>query len=104
MKLLQRIVDVFSSLWLSALLLSLLALLTWLGTLEQVDHGLYEVQKKYFESFFLFHHVGPISIPLPGANLVMWILLVNIVLGGIVRLRKSKATIGVLTTHIGIIM
>lgn len=104
MKLLQRIVDVFSSLWLSALLLSLLALLTWLGTLEQVDHGLYEVQKKYFESFFLFHEVGPISIPLPGANLVMWLLLVNIVIGGIVRMRKTKATIGVLTTHLGIIL
>jgi len=103
-KLLQRIVDVFSSLWLSALLLSLLALLTWLGTLEQVDHGLYEVQKKYFESFFLFHEVGPISIPLPGANLVMWLLLVNIVIGGIVRMRKSKATIGVLITHLGIIL
>jgi hypothetical protein len=100
----KRIFDALSSFWLSALLLSLLALLTWLGTLEQVDHGLYEVQKKYFESFFLFHEFGPISIPLPGANLVMWILLVNIVLGGIVRLRKSKATIGVLTTHIGIIM
>jgi hypothetical protein len=103
-KLLQRIVDVFSSLWLSALLLSLLALLTWLGTLEQVDHGLYEVQKKYFESFFLFHEVGPISIPLPGANLVMWLLLVNIVIGGIVRMRKTKATIGVLVTHLGIIL
>jgi hypothetical protein len=103
-KLLQRIVDVFSSLWLSALLLSLLALLTWLGTLEQVDHGLYEVQKKYFESFFLFHEVGPISIPLPGANLVMWLLLVNIVIGGIVRMRKTKATIGVLITHLGIIL
>ncbi|MEY2784551.1 MAG: hypothetical protein RL277_755 [Planctomycetota bacterium] len=104
MKLLQRIVDVYSSLWLSALLLSLLALLTWLGTLEQVDHGLYEVQKKYFESFFLFHEVGPISIPLPGANLVMWLLLVNIVIGGIVRMRKTKATIGVLITHLGIIL
>jgi len=103
-KLLQRIVDVYSSLWLSALLLSLLALLTWLGTLEQVDHGLYEVQKKYFESFFLFHEVGPISIPLPGANLVMWLLLVNIVIGGIVRMRKTKATIGVLITHLGIIL
>jgi hypothetical protein len=103
-KLLQRIVDLFSSLWLSALLLSLLALLTWLGTIEQVDHGLYEVQKKYFESFFLLHDVGPISILLPGANLVMWILLINIVVGGIVRMRKTKATLGVLITHFGIIL
>lgn len=100
----KRIIDALSSLMLSAALLSLLALLTWLGTLEQVDHGLFEVQKKYFESFFLFHEVGPISIPLPGANLVMWLLLVNIVLGGIVRMRKTKATVGVLITHLGIIL
>lgn len=103
-RLFSALYDALSSLWLSALLLAVLALLTYLGTLAQVDHGLYEVQKKYFESFVLLHELGPISLPLPGANLVMWLLLVNIVLGGIVRLRKSKATVGVLITHVGIIL
>ncbi len=103
-RVLQAIVDVFSSLGLSCVLLALLGLLTYLGTLEQVDTGLFEVQKKYFESYFLVHDFGPIPVPLPGANLVMCVLFVNIVLGGMVRLRKGWNTFGVLVTHIGILM
>ena len=79
-----RIVRVITSLGLSCTLLVLLGLLTWLGTLEQVHSGLFEVQKKYFESFFLVHRAGPLSIPLPGANLVLCVLFVNLIAGGIV--------------------
>jgi hypothetical protein len=102
---------IFSSLGLSCVLLCLLALLTYLGTLEQVDHGLYDVQKKYFESFFLVHRWTvplpfvpdpTVSVPLPGANLVLCLLGINIVIGGMVRLRKSWSTAGVLVTHVGI--
>lgn len=103
-RVLQGILDVFSSLGLSCVLLMLLGLLTYLGTLEQVDSGLFEVQKKYFESYYLWHDFGPFKLPLPGANLVMCVLFVNIVLGGMVRLRKGWATIGVLVTHVGILM
>lgn len=100
----SRLLRVFSSIGTSCTLLILLGLLTWLGTLEQVDHGLYEVQKKYFESFFLVHQAGPIPIPLPGANLVMCLLFVNLIIGGIVRLRIHGPTVGVLVTHVGILM
>ena len=68
---LNRISNLLGSIGLSCVLLIFLALLTWLGTLEQVNMGLYEVQKKYFESFILFHDVGPLAIPLPGVHLVM---------------------------------
>jgi hypothetical protein len=91
-----------SSIGLACVLLVLLALLTWLGTLEQVHFGLFEVQKKYFESFFLIHHAGSIPIPLPGANLVLCVLFVNILVGGIVRLRKGWGTAGILIAHLGI--
>lgn len=96
------LLSVFSSLGLSCVLLILLALLTWLGTLEQVEYGLFEVQKKYFESFFLIHHAGPIPIPLPGANLVLCVLFANLLVGGILRLRRRVATAGILVTHFGI--
>jgi hypothetical protein len=92
----------FSSLRLSVALLILLALLTWFGTLEQVDTGLYEVQRKYFESLWLVHDVGAVPIPLPGGMLVMSVLAVNLLLGGMIRLRKGRATVGVFITHIGI--
>jgi len=101
-QLFQGAVRVVSSFGLSCVLLFLLALLTWLGTLEQVHTGLFEVQKKYFESFFLIHHAGPISIPLPGANLVLCVLAVNLLVGGIVRMRRSWGTAGVLVVHLGI--
>jgi len=93
----------FSSLWLSVALLIFLALLTWLGTLEQVHTGLYEVQRKYFDSMFLVHQAGSVPIPLPGARLVMGILFINLFVGGIVRLRRGWATAGVLITHVGIV-
>jgi len=101
---LRLLVDALSSFWLSCTLLLLLAVLTWLGTLEQVNTGLFEVQKKYFESLYVIHHAGPFAIPLPGAMLVMAVLCVNLVLGGLVRLRKGVATMGILITHIGILM
>ena len=95
---------VLSSFGLSCSLLMLLALLTWLGTLEQVHSGLYDVQKKYFESFFLVHDFGPIALPLPGANLVMCVLAANLMIGGILRLRRSWTKVGVLVVHLGIVM
>lgn len=93
-----------SSFGLACTLLLLLALLTWLGTLEQVHSGLFDVQKKYFESFYLVHDFGPVSLPLPGANLVMCLLAVNLIVGGILRLRKSWTKVGVLVIHLGIVM
>lgn len=92
-----------SSLRLSVVLLLLLALLTWLGTLEQVHAGLYEVQRKYFDSWFLVHQAGPVPIPLPGARLVMSVLFVNLLIGGILRMRRGWRTVGVLITHVGIV-
>ncbi len=93
-----------SSLGLSCVLLLLLGLLTWLGTLEQTRTGLYEVQRKYFESFVLFHDAGGVSIPLPGANLVMSVLFANLLAGGIARLRRDASTAGVLVAHLGIVL
>lgn len=98
----SRLLRIFSSLGLSAVLLLLLGLLTWLGTLEQVHAGLFEVQKRYFESFGLIHRVGAVPIPLPGGQLVLWTLFANLLVGGMLRLRRGKATIGVLIVHVGI--
>jgi hypothetical protein len=99
---LKGILDFFSSLGLSCTLLILLALLTYLGTIDQVDNGLFDAQKKYFESLIVWKAIGP--FPLPGAYLVMIVLFVNLVLGGIVRIRKGWATAGVIIGHVGILM
>ena len=85
-------------------LLIFLFLLTLFGTLEQVENGLYAVQKKYFESWFLVHDLGGVPIPLPGGVLCMGLLAWNLVAGGLVRIRKAGATVGVITVHIGILI
>ncbi len=97
--------DFAASYLFACILLGLLFVLTLLGTLEQVDHGLHEVQKKYFNSLFLVHPITEgFGVPLPGAALVLALLTVNVVLGGLVRIRKSKATLGVMVIHVGIVI
>ncbi|GMV99700.1 MAG: hypothetical protein AMXMBFR84_08390 [Candidatus Hydrogenedentota bacterium] len=86
-------------------LFALLALLTFLGTLEQINSGIFDVQKKYFESFFLVHNLfGKIPVLLPGVYLLLILLTINIVLGGVIKLRKSPSRIGILISHLGIVL
>jgi hypothetical protein len=87
---------------LACVLLILLGLLTWLGTLEQVEHGLYRVQREYFESLFLLHEVRGVPVPLPGATLVLGLLFVNLLVGGMLRLRRGWGTAGILVAHVGV--
>ena len=90
----------------ACVLLLLLALLVYLGTMEQVELGLFEAQKRYFESPFLVHwlELGPLSLPLPlpGVHLLLALLAINLLLGGLVRIRKSARTAGVIVAHLGI--
>ena len=101
---LGAVVALFSSFGLSCALLLCLFLLTLFGTLEQVEFGLHEVQKRYFESWFVVHRVYGVPIPLPGGALCMGLLAVNLLLGGLVRIRKTWSTAGIIVAHIGIVM
>ncbi len=101
----NRLLDFLASYGFACILLLFLFVLTLLGTLEQTQHGLYEVQRKYFESLFLVHWLfGAIPLPLPGVYLVLLLLALNLVLGGLVRIRKSTATVGVIVIHVGILV
>ncbi len=89
----------------ACILIFFLFLLTFLGTLEQTEHGLYEVQKRYFESLWLVHWVrGVVPVPLPGVYAVLLLLTMNLVIGGLIRIRKSSATAGVIVIHLGILL
>ncbi len=99
-----KLINFFSSYALAATLLIALMIITVLGTLEQVQYGLYEVQKKYFESFFFFYEITPqIKIILPGIYLLLILFSVNLLLGGIFRLPLNKKNAGVFITHLGIL-
>lgn len=105
-----KVFDVLSGFGLATITLLLLGVLTWLATLEQIEHGLYPTLNKYFhwKSFFLLPDIKingkmfPIP-PLPGGYWVSALLLLNLILGGVVRMRKGWKHSGNLIAHFGII-
>ncbi len=102
-----RIFDVFSGFGLATILLILLGLLTWFATLEQVEHGLYPTLNKYFDwkSVFLLPEIKgkTVPLPLPGGYWVGVVLLINLTLGGVIRIRKGWRHVGNIIAHFGII-
>lgn len=103
-----RIFDLLSGFGLATILLLLLALLTWFATLEQIDNGLYATLNKYFhwKSFILLPVIKGklVPLPLPGGYWVGALLLVNLVLGGLLRARKGWSHVGNLIAHFGIVL
>lgn len=79
--------------------LLLLFLLTALGTLHQISNGIYAAQKTYFESFVT---LAAGFIPLPGAQLVLWVLFVNLVAATIYRFAYRLRRVGILIIHGGL--
>jgi hypothetical protein len=105
----RKIFDILSGFGLATVTLLLLGLLTWLATLEQVDNGLYQTLDKYFstdlKNAFLLPEINGkvVPFPLPGGYWLCAILLVNLILGGIIRIRKGWEHYGNLVSHFGII-
>lgn len=96
-----------------------LFLVSYFGTEAQVDLGLFAATQKYFESWILterFHlPFGLVwSLPLPGGQLLMSVLALNLMAGGLVRVGKRllaakagrrKLLLGCLmVTHVGVVV
>ncbi|MGB6222428.1 cytochrome c biogenesis protein ResB [Haloferula sp.] len=92
---------------LATTLLVVLGVLTWLATLEQVDHGLLATLRKYFHwrEWYIIPEINgkTVWLPLPGGYWVCALLLVNMICGGLIRARKGWKTAGVVLSHFGII-
>lgn len=108
----MRVIDFLSGLGLATVCLLLLGILTWLATLEQIHNGLYPTLLRYFDhrSPFVIPDLPqlkindkPLPLILPGGYYVCAVLLVNLTLGGILRLRKGWKQAGVLIAHFGIV-
>ena len=98
-----RTVDFFSSYALAIVLLVCLFLLTVFGTLYQVDHGLHAAKERFFASWFLWTEVGGLRLPtFPAGMTCMMILSINMLVGGLLRLKISRRTAGVVVVHLGI--
>ena len=99
MKILKAIYKILSSYWLAAATLFLMTVVTLVGTLDQVDMGLWGAKKRYFHSFFASYH----GFPLPGGMLLMSLLFVNMLLGGMVHVRKKWRGAPLLISHFGML-
>ena len=87
----RRLVGVLGSYTLAVTLLLLLLVLTAVGTFAQAHMSLYDVQRRYFDSLVAVIDVGPISIPLPGGALTIALLSLNLIVGGVIRLRRGSS-------------
>ncbi len=105
MALLKKTSNFIASYKLSCVLFLMLLLLTYLGTIYQVENGLYQSQKKYFESFFLIHWAyGVLPVPLPGGYLLMIITFINLFWGAVTRFRLKWSHMGFMLMHAGILI
>ncbi len=101
------LIKFFVSLRLTVVCLALAILLVFLGTLAQVDLGLYKAQNEFFRSFLVFW--GPKNatwkIPiLPGGYLVGGVLLINLIASHVTRFKLTRTKIGIWLTHFGLIL
>src|SRR5260221_4788774 len=101
------LIKFFVSVRLTVVCLALAILLVFLGTLAQVDLGLYKAQNEFFRSFLVFW--GPKNatwkIPiLPGGYLVGGVLLINLIASHVTRFKLTRTKIGIWLTHFGLIL
>jgi ResB-like family len=105
--LLKKLVKIFTSLRLTVTLLAFAILLVFIGTLAQVDEGLYNAQARYFRQWIIFGldlFGRKIPLILPGGYLIGTMLLLNLVAAHIYRFQLSAKKIGIQITHLGVIL
>jgi hypothetical protein len=110
---LRRLLMPIASLKITVVLFALSLVLVFVGTLAQVDNGIWTVVNKYFRSLYVFVpfqifvprsvHV-PGGFPFPGGWLIGGGLLINLLAAHIVRFKLSLKRLGILVLHAGIIL
>lgn len=99
-----------SSLKLTTVLLCLLAILTFFGTLYQAENGLYAAQQKFFYSWLFRWYVSVpftdlrIWFPFVGGASVLFGLTLNLLAGLIVRFRWKWSNSGLALSHLGLLV
>jgi hypothetical protein len=103
----KRLFKFFSSLRLTVVCLAFGVALVFLGTLAQVNEGLYQAQTRWFRSFVIWWGPAGASwhLPIfPGGYLIGGILLVNLITAHIHRFQFTWKKFGIHLTHLGIIL
>lgn len=99
------ILHFLGSFYLAVLILAAMFLVVLVGTLQQRTMSLYDVQRTYFESVaFTVTLFGVVPLPMPGGATLIVALAVNLLVGGVLRMRLGVSTLGVLVAHLGILV
>jgi ResB-like family len=97
--------DFFVSLKLTVVLLGLAIILIFVATWAQVDLGIWAVQERFFQTFFVFWKLGDIPIPVfPGGYFIGGLLLINLVAAHAYRFKLTWRKAGIFLTHAGLIL
>jgi len=104
---LERLFKILSSLKLTVVCLGIAIVLVFIGTLAQVDEGLYQAQTRYFRSFLIYWSPAGADwkIPVfPGGYLLGTVLLANLLAAHISRFKLTRKKLGIHLIHGGLIL
>jgi len=104
---LERLFKILSSLKLTVVCLGVAIVLVFIGTLAQVDEGLYQAQTRYFRSFLIYWSPAGADwkIPVfPGGYLLGTVLLANLLAAHISRFKLTRKKLGIHLIHGGLIL
>src|SRR5688572_8351247 len=100
-------IKVLTSLRVTIWTLAISVLLVFLGSVAQVNEGLWNAQARWFKSWFVFKHAGdPWWVPpfFPGGHLLGTVLLINLLSAHAKRFVWTFQKVGIQITRLGIIM
>ncbi len=103
----SRLWKFLTSLKVTVVLLLLSTLLVFLGTLAQVNEGLWEAQERWFKSYFVLRRAGDawwVPPVFPGGYSIGFSLLFNLIAAHIHRFQWSRKKVGIHLTHAGIVL
>lgn len=97
----NKFLKIIGSTKITVVCLFLLFILTFWGTVAQVEQGLYAAQERFF--FSMFFLAGGF-LPFPGAQLVLWVMFFNLIAASFTYFSKLKDVryIGLKISHFGI--
>src|SRR5690349_4761641 len=104
---LNKFLDLITSLKLTILCLAAGMVLIFAGTLAQVHLGIHEAQQRYFQSFFVWWPADGRGIKFPifaGGHLIGAVLLINLIAAHAKRFQWAWRKLGIHLTHIGLII
>lgn len=96
-----KLLTLLSSQKITVMCLLLFMVITILGTLYQVAHGISEARDTFFTSWFILIKG---VMPFPGGQLILWIFAINLLSSCFVRFKFKLNKIGIWFVHIGLLV